>query len=300
MNFARDVVDAADPARIALVTIDADGRRTEHSFGAVSDGAARLAGTLVARGVGPGDVVMTVIGNRLEWVLALVACFRIGAVALPCTEQLRAADLRARMDAAEPAAVLCDERNADTVRAAGFAGTTADRARRAALRRRPRPRARPGRARAGAGGVHLGHLRHAEADPPRPALPGGPAGAGRALVRRPPRRAGVVHRRQRLVEVGAQLVHRPLAAGRHRTAPRRPLRPRRAPGAAGARARGRALHGAHGVPRDGQAHRAARVAHAAPRRGRRRAPEPGDRAPAGRTASAFRCTTATARPRPAP
>ena len=89
----------------------------------MADLSARLAGTLVERGVRPGDVVMTVIGNRLEWVLALVACFRIGAVALPCTEQLRASDLRARMDAAEPVAVLCDRRNADTVRDAGFAGT---------------------------------------------------------------------------------------------------------------------------------------------------------------------------------
>ncbi len=123
VNFTRDVVDAADPARIALVTIDAEGRRDEHSFGVVADGAARLAGTLEAEGVRPGDAVMTVIGNRLEWVLAMVACFRIGAVALPCTEQLRAADLRARMDAAEPKVVLCDERNADTVRAAGFTGT---------------------------------------------------------------------------------------------------------------------------------------------------------------------------------
>ena len=123
VNFARDVVDAADPERVALVLVAADGRRTEHTFGEVADGAARLAGTLVGRGVRPGQVVMTVIGNRLEWVLALVACFRIGAVALPCTEQLRAGDLRARMDAAEPVAVLCDERNADTVRDAGFTGT---------------------------------------------------------------------------------------------------------------------------------------------------------------------------------
>ncbi len=123
VNFARDVVDAADPARIALVTIDSAGRRDEHSFAVVADGAARLAGTLEAEGVRPGDAVMTVIGNRLEWVLALVACFRIGAVALPCSEQLRAADLRARMDAVEPKAVLCDERNEDTVRAAGFGGT---------------------------------------------------------------------------------------------------------------------------------------------------------------------------------
>ncbi|HYI35541.1 MAG TPA: AMP-binding protein [Thermoleophilaceae bacterium] len=122
MNFARDVVDAADPARIALVTIDSEGERSEHSFGAISDGSARLAATLAARGVEPGDVVMTVIGNRPEWVLTLVACFRMGAVALPCTEQLRAADLRARMDAVEPKAVLCDHRNADTVRDAGFGG----------------------------------------------------------------------------------------------------------------------------------------------------------------------------------
>src|SRR4051812_43065107 len=65
---------------------------------------------------------MTVIGNRPEWVETLVACFRIGAVALPCAEQLRAADLRARMDAVEPRVVVADERNLDTVADAGFAG----------------------------------------------------------------------------------------------------------------------------------------------------------------------------------
>ena len=43
---------------------------------------------------------MTLIGNRPEWVLAMVACFRIGAVALPCNEQLRAHDLELRLAAA--------------------------------------------------------------------------------------------------------------------------------------------------------------------------------------------------------
>ena len=33
---------------------------------------------------------MTLVGNRPEWVLAMLACFRLGAVVLPCTEQLRA------------------------------------------------------------------------------------------------------------------------------------------------------------------------------------------------------------------
>jgi len=123
MNFTRDVVDAADASRTALVAVGPGGGRRELAFGEVSDRAARLAGTLVAEGVGKGDVVMTVIGNRPEWVLALCACFRIGAVALPCAEQLRAGDLRARMDACEPALVLADARNADAIRAAGFAET---------------------------------------------------------------------------------------------------------------------------------------------------------------------------------
>ncbi|MGI8660891.1 MAG: AMP-binding protein, partial [Thermoleophilaceae bacterium] len=126
MNFTRDVVDAAPRARRALVAIDRAGARTELSFGEVSHRAARIAGTLATAGVGRGDIVMTIVGNRPEWVLTLLACFRIGAVALPCAEQLRAPDLRARMDATEPALVVADERNADTVRASGFSGTVLD------------------------------------------------------------------------------------------------------------------------------------------------------------------------------
>jgi acyl-coenzyme A synthetase/AMP-(fatty) acid ligase len=122
VNFARDVVDAAEPGRRALLAIAADGSRRELSFGEVSHRSARLAGTLAGHGVGKGDVVMTVVGNRPEWVLAMVACFRLGAVALPCAEQLRPADLRTRMDAAEPRLVLADERDAATVEEAGYAG----------------------------------------------------------------------------------------------------------------------------------------------------------------------------------
>jgi len=112
MNFARDVVDVAPPGRRALVALGRDGSRSEWSFGEVADAAARAAGALAARGAGRGDVVMTLVGNRPEWVLAMLACFRIGAVALPCTEQLRAGDLRARLAVARPRLVVCDERNA--------------------------------------------------------------------------------------------------------------------------------------------------------------------------------------------
>jgi acetyl-CoA synthetase len=122
MNFSRDVVDTAAGAERALVEIDREGARREWTFAEVADASARLAGALAARGVRRGDVVMTLIGNRSEWVLTMVACFRIGAVALPCNEQLRAKDLRLRLAAARPRAIVADERNAAELTAAGAAG----------------------------------------------------------------------------------------------------------------------------------------------------------------------------------
>ncbi len=118
MNFARDVLDRRDPRELALLELARDGSRREWSFGEVAERSARLAGSLQQLGVGRGDVVMTLIGNRPEWVLSMVACFRIGAVVLPCTEQLRAKDLRMRIDVAAPSLIVSDERNREELEAA--------------------------------------------------------------------------------------------------------------------------------------------------------------------------------------
>jgi acetyl-CoA synthetase len=122
VSFVRETVEAADPARRALVCISREGERSELSFGELADRSARLAGALAARGVGRSDVVMTVLGNRPEWAYAMLACWRLGAIALPCTEQLRSADLRARMDVVGPRAVVADARDLDLVGATGFDG----------------------------------------------------------------------------------------------------------------------------------------------------------------------------------
>ena len=122
MSLVGEVVDAAEPSRLALVAIARDGERREIPFGEVADRSARMAGALAARGVGAGDVVMTVVGNRPEWAYAMLACWRIGAVAQPCAEQLRPRDIRARMDKVEPAAVVADARDLDVVAASGFDG----------------------------------------------------------------------------------------------------------------------------------------------------------------------------------
>jgi len=122
MSFVGEFVDAAEPSRLALVAIDREGERREISFGEVADRSARLAGALAARGVRAGDVVMTVVGNRPEWAYAMLACWRIGAVAQPCSEQLRPGDLRARMEMVSPAAVVADARDLELVAAGGFDG----------------------------------------------------------------------------------------------------------------------------------------------------------------------------------
>ncbi len=118
MNFATDFVEQRPPDELALIELARDGSRREWSFGQVADRSARLAGTLAAHGVGRGDVVMTLIGNRPEWAFTMIACFRIGAVVLPCNEQLRAKDLKLRLAAALPKAIIVDERDAAELGAA--------------------------------------------------------------------------------------------------------------------------------------------------------------------------------------
>jgi acyl-coenzyme A synthetase/AMP-(fatty) acid ligase len=126
VNFARAILDASPPARRAIVELARDGTRREWSFGEIAERSARLAGTLQRHGIGRGDVVMTLIGNRPEWVLSMLACFRIGAVVLPCTEQLRAKDLRLRIDVVDPALILADERNRPELEAALASGARDD------------------------------------------------------------------------------------------------------------------------------------------------------------------------------
>jgi acyl-coenzyme A synthetase/AMP-(fatty) acid ligase len=124
MNFALDVVEAADPDALALVELARDGARREHRFGAVAAAARTLAAELHALGVRRGDVVLTLVGNQPDWVVAMVTCFRQGYVVLPCTEQLRAKDLRLRLDVTRPAAVVADRRNRAVLAGAGWNGPT--------------------------------------------------------------------------------------------------------------------------------------------------------------------------------
>src|SRR4051812_28585833 len=96
-------------SRLGIVAIDAEGERRNWYFGELVAKSAGLSGAFAARGVRRGDVVMTLVGNRIEWVLSLLACWRMGAVALPCNTQLRGHDLEHRVGASEPRLCVGEE-----------------------------------------------------------------------------------------------------------------------------------------------------------------------------------------------
>jgi acyl-coenzyme A synthetase/AMP-(fatty) acid ligase len=105
VNFVEDVLESFPASKPALVTIASDGERRVWHFGELIARSAGLSGAFAARGVKRGDVVMTLVGNRIEWVLSMVACWRMGAIAMPCNTQLRRHDLETRVHVANP--VLC-------------------------------------------------------------------------------------------------------------------------------------------------------------------------------------------------
>lgn len=111
MNWVRDVVEARDPDALALIELTREEDRRTWTFGEVVHATHAMQRRLEGLGVGRGDVVLTLVGNRPEWVFALLACFRMGALVLPCTEQLREKDLRLRLEVTRPAAAVVDERD---------------------------------------------------------------------------------------------------------------------------------------------------------------------------------------------
>jgi acyl-CoA ligase (AMP-forming) (exosortase A-associated) len=80
-------LNAAD-GRIALVERD-----RELSFAALEPEVARVAGSLRAEGVEPGDRVAIWLGKKLEWVIACLATMRAGGIAIPVNPVLKPAQV---------------------------------------------------------------------------------------------------------------------------------------------------------------------------------------------------------------
>jgi len=102
-------MERSPASRLGIVAVDSGGNRRDWYFGELIAQSAGLSGAFAARGVRRGDVVMTLVGNRVEWVLSLLACWRMGAIALPCSTQLRRQDLALRVAAANPTLCVGEE-----------------------------------------------------------------------------------------------------------------------------------------------------------------------------------------------
>jgi acetyl-CoA synthetase len=109
VNLIEELMERSPASRLGIVAVDAEGNRRDWHFGELIAKSAGLSGAFAARGVQRGDVVMTLVGNRIEWVLSLLACWRMGAVALPCNTMLRRHDLEHRIAAADPKLCVGEE-----------------------------------------------------------------------------------------------------------------------------------------------------------------------------------------------
>jgi acyl-coenzyme A synthetase/AMP-(fatty) acid ligase len=107
-NFTRDVVEAQEPARLALRFCNREGAVEDLTFGQVAERAARWAGLLRSRGVRPGERMLVLVGKTPEWHAIMLAALKVGAVAIPCSEMLRAKDLDFRVRHSGAALLLAD------------------------------------------------------------------------------------------------------------------------------------------------------------------------------------------------
>jgi long-chain acyl-CoA synthetase len=75
----------------------------------------RMASALSAMGVEPGDRVALVMGNSPELIIAMFACFKIGAWAMPVILSLRPQELALILEDAEPRAIIAHRFIADGI-----------------------------------------------------------------------------------------------------------------------------------------------------------------------------------------
>ena len=102
-NWALDHFDAvaADPERgaaRALWIVEQDGSEAYWTFAELSARSNQVANWLREHGVARGDRMILMLGNQVELWETLLAAMKLGAVVIPATTLLTAADLRDRLD----------------------------------------------------------------------------------------------------------------------------------------------------------------------------------------------------------
>ena len=106
--FQRTVIRDPD----ACAVVDGDRRRTYAEW---HDEIRRIAGSLGARGIGPGDHIVAVLSNRFEMATLYWACQMLGAVFTPFNWRAGAEEIAHVLTDAEARLVVFEDRSRDAV-----------------------------------------------------------------------------------------------------------------------------------------------------------------------------------------
>ena len=109
-NFAFDVVDAIaakSPEKLAMLHIDRDHKVRRFTFEDISRQSSRAANYFTSLGIKKGDCVMIVLKRNWQFWPIIVALHKIGAIAIPATDQLLQKDFEYRFETAGVTTLIC-------------------------------------------------------------------------------------------------------------------------------------------------------------------------------------------------
>jgi len=109
-NFAFDIVDAlgrGKPDKLAMLHISEDGTERRFTFQDMKKESARAANYFKSLGIKRGDRVMLVLKRHYQYWFAVLGLHKLGAVAIPATNQLLEKDFTYRFQAGHVSAILC-------------------------------------------------------------------------------------------------------------------------------------------------------------------------------------------------
>ena len=109
-NFAFDVVDAIakrEPDKLAMLHIDREMNERRFTFNDIKRASNQAANYFKSLGIKKGDRVMLVLKRHYQFWFAILGLHKLGAIAIPATNQLVKHDLEYRFNAAGVSAVVC-------------------------------------------------------------------------------------------------------------------------------------------------------------------------------------------------
>lgn len=109
-NFAYDIIDEIaikEPFRRAMTWCNDHGEEKEFTFGQMKEESDRAASFFKSLGIKKGDRVMLILIRHYQFWFAILGLHKIGAIAIPGTNQLQVKDLVYRFESAKVKAVVC-------------------------------------------------------------------------------------------------------------------------------------------------------------------------------------------------